>query len=395
MALHLLPPQERRDLALVMLTATLVGMTFSLAIPLLSLVLEREGLPAFAIGANTAASGLGIFVMAPFIDRLGGRLGPVGCIQAAIVVAAACMLLFPLWVEPAFWFLVRIVLSSAGALIFVFGEAAVNALAPEASRGRILGLYATLFSLGFAAGPLVLVLSGSEGFGPFLLASALFALGLFPAVLLKQAEGRMMPEGGQGRHRLTGTWRAAPVAMAGVFVYAVLESACFALLPVWALGFGTSERAAAGLVSVWLSGNILLQYPLGWLADRWRRKRVMALCAVAAALGLLLVPVAVGAPTLLWALLVLLGGTMGGLYTLSLTLIGERFRGADLAKANTAFVMTFQIGVVAGPPYTGAVMQQAGAASFPLALVLPLLALGVVLLTGDRTATAPAPQADP
>ena len=35
---------------------------------------------------------------------------------------------------------------------------------------------------------------------------------------------------------------------------------------------------------------------------------------------------------LLWPLLVLLGGLMGGLYTLSLALIGERFRGADLTQ---------------------------------------------------------------
>ena len=32
----------------------------------------------------------------------------------------------------------------------------------------------------------------------------------------------------------------------------------------------------------------------GWLADRWRRERVMALCAAAATLGQLLVPLAVG-----------------------------------------------------------------------------------------------------
>jgi MFS family permease len=154
------------------------------------------------------------------------------------------------------------------------------------------------------------------------------------------------------------------------------------------------ERTAATLLSVWLSGNILLQYPLGWLADRWRRQRVMALCTAAAAAGLVVMPVAAGTPGLLWPLLVLLGGVMGGLYTLSLALVGERFRGADLAQASTAFVMTFQLGAVVGPPYVGAVMRGAGVASFPLALVLPLAALGLVLLSHAR-APAAARQADP
>jgi len=88
-------------------------------------------------------------------------------------------------------------------------------------------------------------------------------------------------------------------------------------------------------------------------------------------------------------LLVLLGGVMGGLYTLSLALIGERFRGADLTQANTAFVMTFQLGTIVGPPYAGAIMQVAGVSSFPLALAPPLLLLTVAMVTGARVATLP------
>jgi MFS family permease len=210
-------PAEWRDLALVTLTATLVGMTISLAVPLLSLVLEREGVGPFAIGVNTAAGGLGIFLIAPFIGRLVARLGPVACIRWALAVTAACMLVFPLWVDPTFWFALRLVFGSAAALMFVLSEAAVNALTPEAVRGRVLGIYATLFSLGFAGGPLVLALAGSEGWAPFMLASALFALGLIPAGLLRRVESRLVPEGGGGAHRLVDTWRVAPLAMAGVF----------------------------------------------------------------------------------------------------------------------------------------------------------------------------------
>ncbi len=81
-------PPEWRDLAPVMLTATLVGMTFSLAIPLLSLVLERAGVDSFGIGLNTAASGFGIFLVAPFVPRLVRRLGVVGCFRLGLVVTA-------------------------------------------------------------------------------------------------------------------------------------------------------------------------------------------------------------------------------------------------------------------------------------------------------------------
>ena len=64
-----------------MVTSTLVGMTISLAIPLLSLALERAGVDPFTIGVNTAAGGLGIFLVAPFIGRLVAGLGVVGCFR--------------------------------------------------------------------------------------------------------------------------------------------------------------------------------------------------------------------------------------------------------------------------------------------------------------------------
>ena len=370
---------EWRALAPIMLTSTLVGMTFSLALPLLSLALEREGADTLTIGLNTAAGGLGIFLVAPFVSRLVAVLGAVNCFRAALVVTAICMLIFPLWVDPWFWDPVRLLFGSAGALMFVLSEAAVNAMAPEAIRGRVLGVYATLFSLGFVTGPLVLAVAGSEGIAPFVMGSGLFLLGLIPAAMLGPVAQRLAPEGDGGSHRLIDTWRVAPVALAGVFVYALLEASQFALLPVYALDQKMSESMAAALLSIWLSGNVLLQYPLGWLADRWSRRLVMATCAGFACMGQMLVPQAVGVPALLWPLLVLLGGVMGGLYTLSLALIGERFRGADLTQANTAFVMTFQLGAIVGPPYAGAVMWAAGVPSFPLALVPPLAMLAALL----------------
>ena len=376
-------PPEWRELAPVMLTATLVGMTFSLAIPLLSLALERAGVSSFAIGLNTAAGGCGIFLVAPFVGWFVRRLGVVNCFRLGLLVAAGCMVLFPLRVDPWLWFGLRLLLGMAGSLMFILSEAAVNALAPDDARGRVLGVYATLFSLGFVAGPLVLALAGSEGWMPFVLAGALFLAGLWPSGLLAPVQDRLAHEEGEQRG-LAGVWLAAPLALGGVFVYALLEATQFALLPVYALAQGMSEGMAAALLSIWLSGNILFQYPLGWLADRTSRRAVMLGCTALAFLGQSLVHLVVTMPTILWPLLVALGGLMGGLYTMSLALIGERFRGPDLTAANTAFVMTFQLGTIVGPPYAGAVMQATEVGIFPFTLLLPLLALGIGLVLGRQ-----------
>ena len=188
----MLPPTWR-ELGLVILTATTVGMTIALTLPLLALNLQRAGADPFTIGLNATAGGLGIFLVGPFIERLAARIGTVGCFRLGLLVCAACLLLFAVRVDPWYWFAVRLVYGCAGAVMFVLNEAAVNALTPDAQRGRILGLYATLFTLGWAGGPLLLVLAGTEGRTPFVAAAGLFVLALLPTIPLRGIEERLRP----------------------------------------------------------------------------------------------------------------------------------------------------------------------------------------------------------
>ena len=381
-------PETWRSLAIVIATSTTVGFTLALTFPLLTIALERTGASPFFIGLHSAVGGIGIFVIGPFIETIVRKLGTVGCIRASFAVCAVCLLLFPLEVNAWIWLPIRLVYGCAAALMFVLSEAAVNSLTPEGQRGRILGIYATLFSLGYAGGPLVLLLAGTDGYRPFIVAALLFLLGIVPTFWLGQLEERLHPAPTSERGNLfLQAWRVAPLAMACVLAYAFLEGAHFALLPVWALSLGDSGSGAAGLVGIWLSGNILLQIPLGWLADRVERRLVVAMCCALATLVLLILPQVATTPRLLWPTLVLSGGFMGGLYTLALVLVGERFRGPDLTWANTIFVMNFQIGLVAGPIVVGSVMDLAGDRAFPLALLPAVAALAV--FASRRRALAP------
>ncbi len=386
----MLPPTWR-ELGLVILTATTVGMTIALTLPLLALNLQRAGADPFTIGLNATAGGLGIFLVGPFIERLAARIGTVGCFRLGLLVCAACLLLFAVRVDPWYWFAVRLVYGCAGAVMFVLNEAAVNALTPDAQRGRILGLYATLFTLGWAGGPLLLVLAGTEGRTPFVAAAGLFVLALLPTIPLRGIEERLRPGESTRSYSLPEIWRATPLALAAVFVYALTEGAAFALMPVWGLQLGLGERAAAALVGTWLGGNILSQVPIGWLADRVPRSLVLAGCCLLASLGLLVLPLLPGHAAALWVLLVALGGLTGGCYTLALMLLGDRFRGPDLTVANTAFVMTFQLGTIVGPPVVGGAMRVVGPAAFPLTLALVLLALAPVAAAASRPATIAPP----
>ncbi len=374
-----------RDLALVIGTASIVGMTISLSMPLLSLVLERHGFDAGTIGLNAMASGLGIFLVAPAMDTLLRRFGPRGAAAGGMVVAALAVLALPLEVAFLPWFLLRVAASAGTAVVFVVSEAAINALVDDERRGRVLGVYATVFSVGYAAGPLLVAAIGSAGFLPFLLTAVLFAAGI-PPLLAAEGLDRALAGGGPRPcpAAFLGILRRAPLPLFAIFCFGVVETSQFALFPLYGLASGYAERTVGLMLAVWIVGNVLLQYPAGWLADRLPRVTVLALVAAIAAGTLFLLPAVIGEGRLVWPLLLLMGGTTGAVYTLSLVLLGQRFSGYELALANTAFVMLIEAGMLVGPATAGFAMQLSGPRGLPLFTGLVLLVLAASAAVARR-----------
>ena len=90
-------------------------------------------------------------------------------------------------------------------------------------------------------------------------------------------------------------------------------------------------------------------------------------CALATALGALVLPAAIGTPWQ-WPL-VLVWGTAGfGIYTLALADLGDRFTGAELLAGTAALTAMFGLGGIAGPTLGGAAMQHFGPEGLPVML---------------------------
>jgi len=156
---------------------------------------------------------------------------------------------------------------------------------------------------------------------------------------------------------LIGVVRLAPVVMLAALVAGLVESADLALLPLFGLHSGLSERGSLLLLTVFMIGNVVLQTPIGLLADRFGRRTLLGYCAVSSAVGPLLLPACIDTPALLGPLLFLWGGTLYAFYSLGIALLGEEFQASELAAANTAFVIVYCAGGVIGPAVGGLAMD--------------------------------------
>jgi MFS family permease len=102
-------------------------------------------------------------------------------------------------------------------------------------------------------------------------------------------------------------------------------------------------------------GNVLLQLPIGMLADRrdgQHGRMLLILMAAASAAGFLLLPMVLGSYAA-WPLLTIWGGSFGGLYTVGLAMVGRRFGANDLTAANALFAFTYETGTLVGPIIIG------------------------------------------
>src|SRR3984957_11773582 len=368
-----------RTLAAVFSSSLGVGLIFGFLPPLIALTLSRLGYSSFAIGAVTAASLIAVILCGPFYPRAIARLGLKRCIVGGIVFAAGILLLMPLWPSLPVWFALRFIAGCALGLVWIASEIWMNSASGTESRGAVMGVYGTVFSIGIVAGPVLLEFTGTQGSRPFVVGAGCLILSLLPMALLRQAGGvaqEFAPLRG-----LPGALRTAPIVMLAAFVAGLVESADLTLLPLFGLHSGLDERAALLLVAVFMAGNVVLQVPIGLLADRYGRKFLLGLCALTSCIGPLLLQASLAAPLLLWPLLFVWGGTLYAFYSQGVALLGEEFAVEDLPGANTLFVMVYCLGGVIGPSAGGMAMDLWPSRGLPVLLsaaaLLMLLGLAV------------------
>jgi MFS family permease len=163
-----------------------------------------------------------------------------------------------------------------------------------------------------------------------------------------------------------GAVRIAPLILFAGLAGGAAESALYVLLPLYGTDSGYDQASAARLLTWFYIGNVVLQFPLGYIADRFGRFRLLRLCIAGTFVGAILLPLVFARELPLHIVLLLWGGVTMGIYTLSLALLGERFKPGDLSAANAAYVMMYEFGGLGGPVMAGGMMDAMGRQGLPL-----------------------------
>ena len=369
---------RRRSLIAIYGAAAAFGFTFGLSSPLLSLILESRQVGSSLIGLNGAMTALGFLASAPVIPFLIRQFGVMRFITSSVLMAMLALLLMRAIDDLAIWFPLRFMFGVALNGLLLMSETWINQIADTASRGRAIGIYVTVLAAAFALGPMIIPLTGTEGWTPFVIAAA--------AILSSAAAflpvRRIAPRFDDPQTvAVLSFFRVAPTLMAAVAAVAVIDGALIVHLAVYGLRLEATLAIAAGMVSAFMVGNVLLQIPFGWMADRLNGYRVLATCAAVGIICGLAIATLGPADAILWPILVIWGGFTYGMYTIALTLLGHRFSGNNLVAANAAFALMWGVGGIAGPAAGGLAMDAIGPPGLPLTIVVTCVLFLVLLVT--------------
>jgi MFS family permease len=378
------PARQGLALAAAITTVSLVGVGLSLTMALLAVRLAQMGYSARAIGINPAAGGLATFFIATHVPRLAHMIGLRTLLFVALLTGVASLTAFAFYENYWVWLFLRGVFGAALTILFVLSEFWINVVAPPNRRGLVLGIYTTSLAAGFAAGPLILALTGTDGLPPFLAAVALFASAALPVLFI----GSQAPElEEQADASVISFVVDAPVATCAAIVFGAVETGALGLLPVYALRSAMNAQTGALLVSLFALGNVIFPIPIGFLSDRLDRRKLLTMIAGAGLVATLLLPLAAKISFVVFAvLLVIWGGIVGSLYAVGLAHLGERYRGAELAAANATYILLYSVGMLLGPPILGLGLDMAPSGLF---LAIALLLIAYLGLASWRIAKSP------
>lgn len=322
--------------------------------------LDLEGIPSEAVGIIVTAYAAGMLLGCLFSAHVMRRVGHIRAFATFAALGTISALLMSAWIAVPAWLGLRLVSGFCTTGIFIAAQAWLNEVTWSERRGRVMALFYLAYTVSLGLGALIMRPVAADTETPFLLLAGLYAAAVLP-VALTRLETPPAPE--RIAVRLREVYRISPVGLVGAYASGSLGMTMMGVGPMYGTAIGLAARDIALLIAALQGGNLLIQWPLGWLSDRTDRRRVLAGAAAAVA-AVSVAILAVGDASLL--VLVFLFGLWGGLaesiYAVSTAHANDRTAPGDYVVVSSTVLVAWATGSTVGPLVATAAMRGFGPA---------------------------------
>ena len=366
------------------LASTLCGIIGgSMLIPFLILKLKGMNYTESSIGFFASLSWIGLLLASPYVARITAIFGYRRIYIFTGIVSVAYVLTLFYAQNYYVWCVVHFLIGFVWATRWVTTEAFINAIAPADKRGKFIGIYGSLVWIALAIGPSILLMTGTNSDMPFYVALALFFVSFFLNFLVQDIKDVYDTES-ESSLKMVSFFKAHGFFFIAAFFGGVFENGITPVSVLYAISVGISAENAALVASAIGVGALLVQYPIGWMADKYKGRNhyfTLSILLLAANSLLLLAPqygFVVYIAAFFW-------GVFGpAMYVLIVTKLGGIYRQNDLVAVTSFVIFGYTMGGIMAPLVGGATIELSGVYGLPVLL----LAISAFIAISAKTASA-------
>ncbi|MDB6179449.1 MFS transporter [Paracoccus sp. Z330] len=316
-----------------------------------------EGIPTFLMSIVMSSYFGGFLLGSLVVPGIIKNVGHVRVFAALGSMISAILVLYAIEPNWIFWSILRFLIGFCFCGVYVAAESWLNEGASNESRGQALAAYMIVQLLGIVVAQALLNTGDPAGFLLFIIPSVLVSLSFTP-ILLSAKPGPQFET--IKRMSFGELYRASPLGCVGIFVMGGVLSVVSGMSAVWGAQIGLSVAQISVFVAAAYAGGLALQYPLGWVSDRYdRRKLVFMLGAFGAGVTFVVVLLQPGTLGLVIAA-AFMGGVANPIYGILLAYTNDFLDPSDMASASAGLLFINGIGSIGGPLITGWLMGQVG-----------------------------------
>lgn len=348
---------------------------------LLGIRATMEGFDTSVTGLVMSGYFIGLIIGCYYVPRMIERVGHVRVFGALASVASVSILIQGIWVDPFFWWTMRLVTGFAYSGLYIVTESWLNDASDNDTRGQMLSIY-MITSLGsMAGGQFLLNIAPPEQIELFVLTSLLVSLAVVPLLIsATRAPTFDTPESASILH----LFKVSPLGVFGMFASGISMGAFFGMGAVYTTNLGLSVKEISFFMSAVILGGFISQYPLGWLSDRFGRRHVILnTCMFGAILGYY-AAFFESTGLMFYVFAVLIGGMIMPLYALCSAHVNDYLSPKQMVAASGTLVFINAAGATIGSPIAATSMKYLGSAAFYGTIASTMMAVVIYTLWRSR-----------
>jgi MFS family permease len=238
-----------------------------------------------------------------------------------------------------------------------------NIVSNNKNRGKSLGLYLSSMSVGFAIGPLLVAIFGTQGLFPIILCLFLMIIRI-PALhfIRHHINNVEVPE--QVKKINFSFIKTAPFIFVAIFISGINDSSFGSLFQEIMINELFSDKSIGFYFFIGAFGGVITQPFIGALSDKVDKRKLLFILLICHIIWPLLLFNFINIQTIIILSVLIWGFASVSLYTVALAYLGERVNVKEISIATSLFIIVYEGGEFIGPIIVGLSMNKYGNTGF-------------------------------